>query len=141
MENFHKVEKSRAIRLVPGVWSRHAEKWLGQVALDATIGDLYRQYLGGGKVVYLEAGGEIVGAALLVVSVTASGRSQGVIVAAAARLNEIDITADCLPGLESMFQGVEEIRIHTERPGLAKKLAMFGYQATEMVLVKRVMNG
>lgn len=63
---------------------------------------------------------------------------EGVIVAAAGGVPGVDLTAEVLPAVERMFSGVRRIRIHTSRPGMAKKLARQGYGAAEVVLFKEI---
>lgn len=63
---------------------------------------------------------------------------EGVIVAAAGGVPGVDLTADVLPHVERMFSGVRRIRIHTSRPGMAKKLTRQGYGAAEIVLFKEL---
>lgn len=65
---------------------------------------------------------------------------EGVIVSAAGRAG-FDLTAECLGAIEARFQGVAGFRIHTKRPGLARKLQRQGYGAAELVLRKRVKHG
>lgn len=65
---------------------------------------------------------------------------EGVIVSAAGRA-DFDLTAECLGAIEARFKGVAGFRIHTKRPGLARKLQRQGYGAAELVLRKRVTHG
>lgn len=63
---------------------------------------------------------------------------EGVIVAAAGEVPGVDMTAEVLPHVERIFSDVRRIRIHTSRPGLAKKLTRQGYGAAEIVLFKEL---
>lgn len=127
----------QALSIEPGPWGPEAELWLEQATASATIADLKAQAEGGGQVFYIRHNGRTVGAFLLRVDMTASG-AEGVIVAAAAKLGGVDMTATCLPAIESRFHGCQRIRYHTESPALARKLGAWGYKAREIVCMKEV---
>lgn len=48
---------------------------------------------------------------------------------------------DLMPVIERQFIGVDEIHQYASRPGMVKKLARSGWEATHLVMVKRVKNG
>lgn len=129
------------LSVVPGAWSAVAEYWLKQVDQAATVADLRVMAANGARVIYAVLDGSVVGAGLLRIDLSASGRPQGVIVAAAARVDEIDIIPSLLPAIEALFIGVESIRLHASRPGMVKKMAGLGYSLSELVLEKRVNHG
>jgi hypothetical protein len=65
------------------------------------------------------------------------GFSEGVLVAGAGQIEGVDCTALVLPIVEKMFTGCQSMRIHTNRPGLMKKLvSRYGYSASEIILRK-----
>lgn len=127
----------QTLTIEAGAWGPDAEVWLEQATASATIADLKAQAEGGGQVFYIRHQGATVGAFLLRVDMTATG-AEGVIVAAAAKLNGVDMIASCLPAIEAKFQGCQRIRYHTENPALARKLGAWGYRAQEIVCVKDV---
>lgn len=127
-----------SIRL--GCWTKVAEYWLRRVDQDATLDDMRVQVENGAAVIYAVCDGQVVGAAVLRIDITASGRGQGVIVAAAACLHGVDIMPSLLPSIEAFFVGVESIRIHTCRAGMVRKMINCGYKPVEFVLIKKVQN-
>lgn len=81
--------------------------------------------------------GQVIAAYVLRVDSTPEG-NEGVIVAAGGALAGFDLTANLLPHVERMFKGCGSVRIHTARPGMAKKLARQGYALRELVFTKAV---
>lgn len=77
------------------------------------------------------------GVAVLAYVLSVEGK-EGVVLVAAGNVPGVDLTAIVLPEIEKKFIGCESVRIHTARPGLAKKLAKQGYGAKEIVLVKKL---
>lgn len=77
------------------------------------------------------------GVAVLAYVLTVEG-TEGVVTVAAGNVPGVDLTAVVLPEIEKKFIGCESIRIHTARPGLAKKLAKQGYAARQIILVKKL---
>lgn len=130
-------DTQQTLTIEAGAWGPDAEVWLEQATASATLADLKAQAEGGGQVFYVRHQGATVGAFLLRVDMTATG-GEGVIVAAAAKLDGVDMIASCLPAIESKFQGCRRIRYHTETPALARKLGAWGYTAREIVCMKEV---
>ncbi len=124
------------ISLVAASWSEFAQHCLRATGA-AHLPEYYRQYQNGAGLFEVVADGARVGVVLLRIDVLGSG-AEGVIVAAAAHVPGVDMTEAVLPAIEGMFRGVDRIRIHTARPGLAKKLNKSGYRAQEVVMVKEV---
>lgn len=62
--------------------------------------------------------------------------NEGVIVAAAGRLNGVKLVNSLLGHVENQFLGCAAIRIHTARPGMMRMLKRAGYRAAETILVK-----
>jgi len=86
----------------------------------------------------VERGGAVIAAFVLRID-HIQGGDDGVIVAAAGRGGDVNLTAAMLPFIEQMFIGCKRVRIHTARPGLAKILAArFGYRVDELVLSKEI---
>lgn len=125
------------ISLVPGEWGADAEFWLAKALASATLHDLKRQWQHGAKLYRVMHGLECVGAYLLRVDQTASG-PQGVIVAAAAELDGVDMIQTCMPAIEARFCGVRSIRFHTAKPAVARKMARMGYGPQELICVKEI---
>ena len=80
-----------------------------------------------------DAGGEVVGAFVLRVD-----GGEGVIAAAAGRLDGVDLVPALLPHIEARFVGCRAIRLHTPRPGLARLMAAQGYSGQEVVMRKEL---
>lgn len=125
------------ISLVPGEWGVDAEFWLAKALASATLQDLHRQWQHGAKLYRVMHEGECVGAYLLRVDSTPKG-PQGVIVAAAAELDGVDMVQTCLPAIEARFCGVRSIRFHTAKPAVARKMARMGYGPQELICVKEL---
>lgn len=125
------------ISLVPGEWGVDAEFWLAKALASATLQDLHRQWQHGAKLYRVMHEGECVGAYLLRVDSTPKG-PQGVIVAAAAELDGVDMVQTCLPAIEARFCGVRSIRFHTAKPAVARKMARMGYGPQELICVKEI---
>ena len=109
--------------------------WLTLALQHASLADLRGQVDAGAALFAVREGARLVGAFVLRVDQTAQG-SEGVIVAAGGNLPGFDFTVDLLPHVEALFSGVVAIRIHTARPGMARKLAAAGYMPREMVFAK-----
>ena len=110
-----------------------------QLALaTATLADIERQVENGAQLFEVhDDNGEVVLAFVLRVDRLAC-RTVGVVVAAGGNLPGVDLTAVVMPYIERMFYGVDAIAMHTERPGLIRKLAAQGYRTAEIILEKEV---
>lgn len=100
----------------------------------------YRQAVIAGASLYrvrLQSSGAVLGWVILRIE-RASAGAEGVILAASASLEGVSLTAQVLPAIEKMFQGVKSVRIETARPGLVRMLSAAGYQASHMVMRKAV---
>lgn len=131
METLAKVE----VTIKPAPWSAESAMWLTLALQHATVADLRAQVEAGAALFAVESSGRMVGAFVLRLDQTAQG-AEGVIVAAGGNLPGFDFTADLLPHVEDLFSGVVAIRIHTARPGMARKLAAAGYLPREVVFSK-----
>lgn len=127
------MDREKVLKVRPVPWSAEAEAVLACAVPHAEISDIKAQ--GGAVLFEVEAGGERVGFYVLRVDTMPSG-SEGVLVAACGSLGGSDLTESLLPHIEGQFRGCGSIRIHTARPGLARKLARKGYSAGELVLRK-----
>lgn len=129
---------AQALTFDPATWGIESEPWLSQATGPDSIADIREQVTSGAARLFnIRAGAEIVGAFVLRVDTTARG-PQGVIVAAAAKVQGVDMIASCLPAIESMFKGCTSIRYHTTRAALARRLAGMGYRAAEIVSIKEL---
>lgn len=74
---------------------------------------------------------------------TEAARTVGVVVVAGSKFADMDLTGLFMPWIEKMFSenGCDQVRIHTGRPGMAKKLYRMGYETTELILTKEIKNG
>ncbi|SHL45023.1 hypothetical protein SAMN05216428_102442 [Nitrosospira sp. Nsp11] len=124
------------IRLVAGDWCTSADRWLGLTGAQH-LPEYKAQFRNGARLLYVLADGVECGAVLVRIDVRANG-ADGVIVAAGCRLPGVDLVAHVLPALESLFLGVDAVRVHTSRPGLVAKLKKSGYEQAEVVMVKKV---
>lgn len=93
-----------------------------------------RQVEGGQALAFTaDDGGEIVGAFVLRVE-----GDEGVVVAAAGKVDGVDLIHALLPQIESRFIGCRAIRFHTARAGLAKIMAHYGYTGQEIIMRKEL---
>lgn len=124
--------ENHQIEINPAAWSAHAAGVLSEVG---NADDYKAQVKRGAKLFRVSEGENEIGFYLLRVDKNPSG-AEGVLVAAVGRDKNNDLTEVILPVIERQFFGCKSIRIHTQRPGLAKKLSRAGYGAAEMVLRK-----
>lgn len=102
--------------------------------------DDYRRAVRGGACLYrvaMLATGQVIGWVILRIERAANG-AEGVILAASASLAGVSLVRQVLPAVESLFSNVKAIRVETARPGLVRELARQGYEASHMVMRKRV---
>lgn len=124
------------VEIRPVDWSDDAARVLARAVPFAAVADLMRQIdEAGARLFEVIAESGRVGFYLLRVDRTANG-AEGVIVAAAGGLGGVDLVELILPAIEKQFIGCGVVRIHTARPGLAKKLSRVGYTSGEIVLRK-----
>lgn len=128
------AHEPQELTLEPGAWGPDADRLIAQAVQHASPADIRHQVENlGARLFYVRQAGAIRAAFVLRVD----GR-EGVIVAAAGDLPGADLTASCMPAIESLFVGCDAIRYHTARPALARKLATLGYQAREIVCMKEL---
>jgi hypothetical protein len=128
-------DSQEGLTLEPGPWGEDAAHWLARALATATIESLRKQWEAGAALYRIKHGAQTVGAFLLRIDSTTKG-PQGVIVAAAAELNGVDMMASCLESIESIFVGVASVRFHTQNPAVARKMARHGYAPQELICVK-----
>lgn len=128
---------SQTLTLEPGAWCQAADHWLSQTGSAGDLLDYKLQHESGASLFYVKAQGQIVGAFLLRVDTSATG-SEGVIVAAAAALDGVDMIASCIPAIEKLFVNCERVRYHTKNAALARKLGRMGYTGAEIVCMKEI---
>lgn len=134
MENTAQV----TLELVPGQWNEDAARLIPLAHQAASVDSVRHQVDSGrAQIFYVKAEAVTVGAFVLRVDQTGQG-AEGVIVSGAGELPGVDLVAACMPGIESLFVGVDAIRYHTARPALARRLARMGYTATEIVCRKEI---
>jgi len=131
------AQQGLEVTIQPATWTAETANWLTFAQQHATLEDLREQINQGAALFHVYHLGQLVGAMILRVDQSASG-AEGVVVAAAGRLPGFDFTLDLLPHVEKMFHNVKSVRIHTARPGMARKLARAGYQPSEMVFSKAI---
>lgn len=126
------------IKVIRSEWSEEAGRVLADAVPFAGAGDLERQVKEEGAELFeVIAEGGRVGFYMLRVDRSAQG-CEGVLVAGAGALHGVDLTAVLIPHIEQQFRGCHAMRVHTARPGLAKKLARQGYGSGEIVLRKKL---
>lgn len=125
------MDSQKVLTVRPVEWSEDAENALSEAVPCVT--DI--RYQRGAHLFEVTAESGRVGFYVLRVDITATG-AEGVLVAAAGSLASEDLTETLLTHIEGQFSGCRSMRIHTARPGLARKLARRGYSAGEIVLRK-----
>jgi hypothetical protein len=129
---------SQTLTIEPGPWGAEADRLIGLSVQHATPADIRHQVEhGGARLFHIKHAGTIVGAFVLRVD-SLPGGDEGVIVAAAGELQGVDLTASCMPAIESMFINCKTIRYHTATPALARKLSRMGYVPREIVCFKEL---
>jgi hypothetical protein len=126
------------IQVIRVEWSETAGQVLADAVPFGTPADLERQVREEGAQLFeVIAEGGRVGFYLLRIDRSAVG-CEGVLVAGAGALQGVDLIATLIPIIEKQFRGCAAMRVHTARPGLARKLARQGYGAGEIVLRKNL---
>jgi len=129
---------SQTLTIEPGPWCTESERLIGLSVQHATPANIRHQVkTGGARLFHIKHAGTIVGAFVVRVDCLPGG-DEGVIVAAAGNLPGVDLTASCMPAIESLFINCKTIRYHTAQPALARKLARMGYVAREIVSFKEI---
>lgn len=131
----------KPLTLTRGAWGPDSAAWVARAVQQASVEDLRREVAAGSAQLWEVRDGDAVRAVFLLrVEHNAAG-SEGVILAAAGGVPGVDLTRQVLPHVERLFLNCRSVRIHTARPGLARKLAGMGYEPAEIVLVKELRNG
>lgn len=119
------------LRIEKADWSQEAAETLAAAITWGTVESLRCQLDAGAVLFRVSQDDETLAFYMLRVDRTETG-SEGVIVAAAGRAG----FASLLPYIERQFVGVQSIRVHTSRRGVARVLAAQGYTDGEIVLRK-----
>ena len=131
MESIEKV-----LTVGPCDWSEPAARLIAMAVQHAAPLEIRNQVQSGVASLFgVQVGGELAAVFVLRVDRDSLG-SEGVIVAAAGRVPGVDLTAVVLPHVEAMFRDCRAVRIHTARPGMARKLVRAGYRPSEIVFAK-----
>ncbi len=122
----------KSLSIEPATWCAETDYFIGQALQHATPAAIRHQVEHcGARLFHIKHGAAIVGAFVLRVD-----GDEGVIVAAAAKLDGVDMVGTCMPAIEALFVGCRSIRYHTAIPALVRKLARMGYVAREIVCFK-----
>lgn len=127
-----------SLTIEPATWCAETEQFIAQALQHATPAEIRHQVEHcGARLFHIKHGAAIVGAFVLRVDEKPEG-AEGVIVAAAAKLDGFDMVGTCMPAIESLFIGCKSIRYHTAIPALVRKLSRLGYVAREIVCFKEI---
>lgn len=131
---------SEEIAITAGAWSKDADSWLSSAIRFPFMDGLREQVEQGiATLFYMTVNNETCGA--FVLRIDKCGQiNEGVICAASASHNGIDMMASIVPAIEKMFIGCHAIRFHTNTPAVARKMARFGYAADE-IISRKIING
>ena len=131
----------KSLTIHPAKWTAETEDFISLALTDATLDDIKHQCENGAQLfAVLDEDAETLAAFVLRVDRQAC-KNVGVVVAAGGAMGGVDLTATMLPFIETMFVGCDSMRIHTARPGLARKLGRMGFSVVELVLQKEIKNG
>lgn len=122
------------IRVEKSPWSDEAAAHLAAAVIHVSVSELAAQVAAGAVLFRVSDDVGLIGFYVLRVDHTADG-AEGVLVAASGRAG-FDITATLVPHVERQFIGCKTMRVHTSRPGMARKLARQGYAGAEIILRK-----
>jgi len=126
------------VKIIAASWTDRNRALVSLGLATAALPDIEYQVRNGAQLFELhDDDGEVVAAFVLRVD-RRECRNVGVVVAAGGSLPGIDLTAAIMPHIERMFVGCEAIAVHTERPGLVRKLNRQGYRTVEVILEKKV---
>lgn len=127
-----------SITLAQAEWSDAAERLVPLALQHASVEEIRHQVESGlARLYHVEEAGEVRAVFVLRVDHDVDG-SEGVVVAAAGGRRGVDLTRALLPHIEALFVGCRAVRIHTARPGMARKLAAMGYVPREVVFGKKI---
>jgi len=130
------------MKIRAATWTPANEALIQQALATATLADIKFQVEHGAQLFEVVNDREQVAAAFVLRVDRLACRTIGVIVAAAGAEPGIDLTRSVVPYIEQhMFYGCDAISMHTERPGLVRKMAGLGYRVAEIILEKEVQHG
>jgi len=131
------VRQSEALTVEPAEWSAAVAAHLAAAETPEALEDLRIQVqCGDARAFRVRKGGVDVGAYVLRIDETPTG-NDGVLLSGAGSAG-VDLTAALIPYIENQFQGVDAIRVPTNRPGLVRKLRAQGYETAAIVMRKEL---
>lgn len=127
---------AQTLTIEAAAWCNDTAFYIAKSLQHAPLENVQNQVnSGAAQAFHIKAGGRIVGAFVLRVDQLET-HSEGVVVAAAAELEGVDMVANVMPAIEGMFSGCKTIRYHTANAALARKMRGLGYQPREIVCMK-----
>lgn len=132
------MEKEKFV-IAPAEWSERAAELLAAACLCSSVEDYRRQVENGAVLFAVSVAGEAVGFYILRVDQWAE-KTIGVLVAASG-LPGFSFADDLMPVIERQFVDCDEIHQYASRPGMVKKLAATGWQATHLCMRKVMKHG
>lgn len=126
---------SKELTVAAVAWCDEAAAVLS-AAVSCPVVELQQQAEAGAVLFRVTKGGDLVGYYLLRVDRTSEG-AEGVILAGAGK-DGLDLLIRIMPHIERQFVGCYGVRVHTERPGMARQLAKMGYRSGEIVMRKKL---
>lgn len=132
------MEKQEIV-IAPADWSDKAAELLAAACLCSCVEDYRRQVEAGAVLFGVSVAGEVVGFYILRVDQWAE-KTIGVLVAASG-LPGFSFADALMPVIERQFIGCDEIHQYASRPGMVKKLARTGWEATHLCMRKVLKNG
>ena len=129
-------QSALTVEIKPCEWSEEIAAYI-QSAITVPVEVIRAQLEKGAALFAVFFSGALSGAYVLRLDETVAG-IEGVIVAAGGDFVGVDWIAAVLPIMEQQLieAGASRLRIHTARPGMARRLCSFGYGAQEIVLSK-----
>ena len=127
-------DAQKTLTIQAGEWCHKTASLIAQALQHATVDQVHQQVVNGAALFHIMHGDDMVGAFVLRID----GADEGVIVAATAKLDGVDMTHTVVPEMEKRFIGCKTVRYHTARPALAKKMTSLGYAPCEIVCVKKL---
>lgn len=123
----------KELTIQPATWGPEVEDCIAGKVPHVPV-DVAREVVeGGGALFQVKAeSGALVGYYILTIE-----GEEGVLYLGVGNEPGFDLTGAIVPVVETQFPGCKAIRIHTRRPGLARKLTAMGYEP-ELVLRKRI---
>ena len=121
-------------------WTTDLSLRLSLAAVHASLDDLKNQFDSGAPVFWVQVNDLTVGAYMLRFDQLTSGQIEGVVVAGQGMHADIQLFDLVMPTIEQQCRerGCKTLRVHTSRPGVAKKLQRHGFELAEVVTTKKL---